>query len=277
MKYNPMMIVKPIIERNKNINKFTAKSSIFVVLISLTLYFMRKAYLYILLFTGTFISACKNNPHYYIVDNNDTIAMYVYNDKEYNEKWNVILSDSIKSQKELHDIFVKSGLFNKLKNEANNSDQRFSKEFFIYHKKNTPSFESCDHSNFYMQGFLIAPSAILEETQYRYLLNTQEEYMSTQREISNEISKQIEKITNATIQEKKPYYGKSLFPVTEYLKKNLGKYTPLYSSEIIKKGDFYTVRHIYNTENTLGATIKCDKIFTINGQGEIVNITDYKE
>lgn len=201
----------------------------------------------------------------------------MYNDEEYNERWNIILSDSVKSQKELHDIFVKSGLFHKLKKEANNSDQRFSQEFFIYHKKNASSFEFCDHSNFYMQGFLIAPSAMLEETQYRYLLNTKEEYMSTQREISNEMSKQIEKITNATLQGKKPYYGKNLSPVTEYLEKKLRKYTPLYSSEIIKKGDFYTVRHIYNTENTLGTTIKCDKIFTINEQGDIVNVIDYLE
>ncbi len=239
---------------------------------------MRKGALYILLlFTGVFINSCKMNPYYYITEDNDTVVMYVYKDEEYSEKWNVILKDSVESQKELHDIFVKSGLFHQLKSEADNSDQRFSKEFFIYFKKDVPSFESCDHSNFYMQGFLIGPSAVLKETRYRYLLNTKEEYKSTQRDISNEISKQMEKITNATLQGKKPYYGKSLSPVTEYLEKKLEKYTPLYSSEVIKKGDFYTVRHIYNTENTFGVTIKCDKIFTINGLGDIVNVTDYIE
>lgn len=117
---------------------------------------MRKGALYILLlFTGVFINSCKMNPYYYITEDNDTVVMYVYKDEEYSEKWNVILKDSVESQKELHDIFVKSGLFHQLKSEADNSDQRFSKEFLFILKKMCPHLNPVIIQIFTCRDFLL--------------------------------------------------------------------------------------------------------------------------
>lgn len=91
------------------------------------------------------------------------------------------------------------------------------------------------------------------------------------------IDKSFDKMIDAIEQGKELYYGDSMWPVIQFLENELGVYKPVSSSDIKKKGEYYTVRHIYKTQNAFGAMIKCDKLFFINKYGEIVKVIDYKE
>lgn len=223
------------------------------------------------------LNSCYERPQYYIESGNDTILSYVYVPQEYNERWNIIVKDSIKSDKDIHDLFVKSGFFNKIKRQADKSELNFSKHFFLYTRKDAPVFDSCNYHNFYLEGFLSGPSEIRRQESYEYYLNSKAEYHRQQDELHNEINKQMIKIEEAVLKGKEPYYGDDLSPVEKYLDENIGEFTPLRSGKITKMGDYYIVRYIYKAKNIFGATIKCDKVFTINGCGEIVGVEDYVE
>lgn len=239
---------------------------------------MKKYFLNIsLLAVALVFNSCSNSPAYYIENGNDTILSFVYVPDEYNAKWNVIVKDSITSDKDIHDLFEKSGLFRKLKRQADKSELNFSEHFFLYTKKDATTFGSCNYHNFYLEGFLSGPSEIRRKEHYVYYLNSKEEYSRQQDELHNVINMQMNKIGEAVLKGKKPYYGEDLSPVENYLDENIGDFTPLRCGKITKIGDYYVVRYIYKVKNIFGGTIKCDKIFTINGFGEIVGVEDYVE
>lgn len=217
-------------------------------------------------------SSCTNRPTYYVESGNDTIMSYVYSTD--NKKWYVILKDSIVDKDEIHKLFVKADFHEKLLHQAKQSNIPISDEFFCYTKKDAPVFDSCGFDNFYLKGDLFKP---LISVEYEYSLDTKAEYEKQQKEINDRMAKEEKKILDSIIKGREPYYGKGLYPVEEYLNEKLADYTYLRSSDIIKKDDNYTVRYVYKTKNVYGTEVIYDKIFTINGTGEVIAIKDYVE
>lgn len=144
----------------------------------------------------------------------------------------------------------------------------------MLYKKDAPVFDSCGFDNFYLEGHLFQSYNSVE---YEYSLDTKAEYEKQQKEINDRMAKEDKKILDSIIKGREPYYGKGLYPVEEYLNEKLADYTYLRSSDIIKKGDNYTVRYVYKTKNVYGTEVIYDKIFTINVTGEVIAIKDYVE
>lgn len=228
----------------------------------------------LLLLQALLLSSCFHSTKYYINENNDTIASFKYYDEEYNERWKVIVKDSLVTDEEIHNLFWEIGLYSILKEEVDKSDYSMSNKFYLYMYKNR--FSSIDDYvlDYYLVGRL---SKHALKTNYEYTLESKEEYETESRKRSEEAWKSMDEYLEKKKQGKDYYYGEDMLPVINFLENELGVYKPISSSDIKMKGEYYTVRHIYKTQNAFGAMIKCDKLFFINKYGEIVKVIDYKE
>lgn len=214
-----------------------------------------------------FLSACQERHIYIEEQTNDTIAscLVMNGGKRAHKVYKIILKDSIDSDKALVNILDKLGVMPDLKKDAYNFNVNYKKNsdiFFYVKSSGFSDFDSC--KEFFRQAYLFYKKF---DNKYSFLVQTPEDVVESNRETM--------KYVNDYLSGKRHYYGDSMKPVTEYLNRTLSEYTPLSSSDIIRKGDYYTVRHIYETKNFYGGVIKCDKMFFINDYGEVVDVKDF--
>lgn len=70
----------------------------------------------------------------------------------------------------------------------------------------------------------------------------------------------------------------SVCQVEQYLKKNLKdpkSYDSIEWSRVTKENDNFRVRYKYRAKNSLGGYVLENQIFTLNSNGEVINVDDY--
>jgi|LSQX01.2.fsa_nt_gb hypothetical protein len=92
-------------------------------------------------------------------------------------------------------------------------------------------------------------------------------------EIKNETRQKIQK-KNSTIIDNSAWDG-SVWQVKNYLKKNLNdpkSYEGIDWSKVIETGDTYKVKHKYRAKNAFGGYVVVEQIFTLDDEGNVINV-----